>query len=85
MLEPVFSRETDDEVFSTLTTRTGAPPSCRSNWSDESQRKMTTQMTIWGTAGRIFADRQEVQVYLRDTAPVPRATTAGGTSGTRPS
>ncbi len=41
------------------------------NWSDESCRKMTTRITIWGTAGRIFADRQECQVYLRDTARVP--------------
>ena len=32
---------------------------------------MTTRVTIWGTAGRIFADRQEVQVYLRDTATAP--------------
>jgi scyllo-inositol 2-dehydrogenase (NADP+) len=32
---------------------------------------MTTRMTIWGTAGRIFADRQEIQVYLRDGAAVP--------------
>ncbi|MCW2988674.1 MAG: oxidoreductase-like protein, partial [Solirubrobacterales bacterium] len=26
---------------------------------------------VWGTAGRIFADRQECQVYLRDGAPLP--------------
>ena len=32
---------------------------------------MTTRITIWGTAGRIYADRQECQVYLRDTAPIP--------------
>ena len=32
---------------------------------------MTTRITVWGTAGRIFADRQEIQVYLRDSAVVP--------------
>ena len=32
---------------------------------------MTTRITVWGTAGRIFADRQEIQVYLRDTGVVP--------------
>ena len=32
---------------------------------------MTTRVTVWGTAGRIFADRQECQVYLRDGAPLP--------------
>ena len=32
---------------------------------------MTTKITLWGTQGRIFADRQECQVFLRDTAEVP--------------
>jgi predicted dehydrogenase len=32
---------------------------------------MTTRITLWGTKGRIFADRQEVQVYLRDDADLP--------------
>jgi scyllo-inositol 2-dehydrogenase (NADP+) len=32
---------------------------------------MTTKVTIWGTNGRIHADRQECQVYLRDTATIP--------------
>ena len=41
------------------------------NWSDESHRKMTTRITVWGTAGRIFADRQEIQVFLRDGAAAP--------------
>ena len=34
---------------------------------------MTTKMTIWGTAGRIHADRQECQAYLREDAPARRA------------
>jgi scyllo-inositol 2-dehydrogenase (NADP+) len=77
VLNPVFSRETDDEVFSTLffdpATPGGALVTAQLsvNWSDESQRKMTTKITVWGTEGRIFADRQEVQVFLRDSAPVP--------------
>jgi hypothetical protein len=32
---------------------------------------MTTKVTLWGTTGRIYVDRQECQVYLRDTATVP--------------
>ena len=27
---------------------------------------MSVKLSIWGTAGRIFADRQECKVYLRD-------------------
>jgi hypothetical protein len=32
---------------------------------------MTTRIMLWGTHGRITVDRQECQVYLRDTATVP--------------
>ena len=32
---------------------------------------MTTRIMIWGSTGRIFADRQECQVYLREDAPLP--------------
>jgi len=70
-LNSVFSREIDDEVFSTLYYPQGATAQISVNWSDESYRKMTTRITVWGTKGRIFVDRQECQVYLRDTATPP--------------
>jgi predicted dehydrogenase len=65
VLNSVFSREIDDEVSSTLYYPGGRTAQVSVNWSDESVRKMTTRITLWGTAGRIFADRQECQVYLR--------------------
>lgn len=71
VLNPVFSKETDDEVCSTLVYPDGATAQLSVNWSDESQRKMTTKLTLWGTQGRISADRQEVQVFLRDQALPP--------------
>ncbi len=70
-LNSVFSRETDDEVFSTLYFPQGTTAQISVNWSDESYRKMTTRITVWGTKGRIFVDRQECQVYIRDTATPP--------------
>lgn len=69
-LTSIFSAQIDDAVASTLHYEHGTAQII-SNWSDESQRKMTTKITLWGTHGRIYADRQEIQVYLRDTAPVP--------------
>ncbi len=69
ILGSIFSENTEDEVFSTLYYPGNVSAQLSVNWSDESYRKMTTQVTITGTAGRIHADRQEVQVYLRDTAP----------------
>jgi predicted dehydrogenase len=71
VLNSVFSREIDDEISSTLYFREGRTAQISVNWSDESCRKMTTRVTIWGTTGRIYADRQECQVYLRDIAHIP--------------
>ena len=45
--------------------------SSRSTGPTSRYRKMTTQITLWGTDGRIFADRQEFQVYLRDARRGP--------------
>jgi predicted dehydrogenase len=71
VLNSIFSREIDDEVHGTLFYAGGTSARISVNWSDESYRKMTTRITIWGTQGRIFADRQECQLYLRDTATAP--------------
>jgi predicted dehydrogenase len=69
ILGSIFSENTEDEVFSTLYFADGVSGQLSVNWSDESYRKMTTRMTVTGTAGKIIADRQEVQAYLRSTAP----------------
>jgi predicted dehydrogenase len=66
VLNKIFSRDTDDEVLGTLHFEDGKSAQLSVNWSDESCRKMTTKITIWGTNGRIYADRQECQVYLRN-------------------
>ena len=71
VLPKVFSADTDDAAFGTLYFPGAKTGQVSVYWSDESYRKMTTRITIWGTAGRIFADRQECQVYLRDTATIP--------------
>jgi hypothetical protein len=39
------------------------------NWSDESHRKMSTKISLWGTNGKLMADRQECQIYLREPHP----------------
>lgn len=71
VLGRVFSAETDDEIYGTLGYASGASAQLSVNWSDESYRKMTTRVTLWGDHGKILADRQEIQVFLRDTATVP--------------
>lgn len=71
VLNQIFSADTDDEVFSTLYFDGGKSAQLSVNWSDESYRKMSTKITIWGKNGRIYADRQEAQVYLRDAGAAP--------------
>jgi predicted dehydrogenase len=77
ILGHVFSQETDDEVHSTFRWSNGVSAHLSVSWSDDSQRKMSTKITIWGTNGWLFADRQECQVYLRDASLAPDGYEAG--------
>ncbi len=69
VLTPIFSDATDDQVCATLQWRDGPVAQLAVNWSDESFRKMSTKISIVGTNGRITADRQECQVFLRQADP----------------
>lgn len=77
VLHQIFSKETEDEVYASLYFDGGKTAQLSVNWSDESCRKMTTKISIWGSAGRIYADRQEIQVFLRETAELPAGYHAG--------
>ncbi|SDI61528.1 Gfo/Idh/MocA family protein [Lutimaribacter saemankumensis] len=79
VLTPVFSDGIDDQVMATLSWNDGPTAQLSVNWSDESHRKMTTRVTMIGTNGRIFADRQECQVYLRKSDPALPSYDAGWT------
>jgi predicted dehydrogenase len=65
VLNSVFSDTVDDEVYSTFQFAPGFYGQLATNWSDESARKMSVKMSLWGTNGRINVDRQELQIYLR--------------------
>ena len=44
----MFSVETEDEVFTTLKWSGGMSGQLSVSWSDDSQRKMTTRISVWG-------------------------------------
>lgn len=69
MLRSVFSTNIDDEVYSNLAYPDGTTAHVSANWSDESFRKMSTTLTLWGRNGKIEASRQELNIYLRARAP----------------
>lgn len=77
-LVPVFSAETDDQVYGTMRYDGGLTAQVSVDWTDTSVRKMTTRLTLWGTGGRLYADRQEIQLFLRDDqGPLPEGYEAG--------
>ncbi len=65
VLNSVFSNDVDDEIYSTLQFSDGFFGQLATNWSDESFRKMSVKLSLWGTNGRMNVDRQEIQVYVR--------------------
>jgi len=67
----IFSKDTEDEVYGTIRYPHNVSAQLSVNWSDESYRKMSVKITAWGSAGRVYADRQECQVFLRDSAKLP--------------
>ncbi len=71
ILNKIFSKDVDDEVYATFRFPGGATGQLAANWSDESFRKMSMEITLWGEKGRIRIDRQEIQMFLRDTAKFP--------------
>ncbi|MBL8323724.1 MAG: Gfo/Idh/MocA family oxidoreductase [Rubrivivax sp.] len=62
----LFSRDVEDEIYCTMHFGSGASGQLAVNWSDESYRKMSTRLTVWGKNGRLNADRQECQIFLRE-------------------
>ena len=71
VMSRMFSRDVEDEVYATLSYNNGMTGQVSVNWSDDSQRKMSTKVTLWGTNGKAAADRQELQLYLRNTEGLP--------------
>jgi predicted dehydrogenase len=71
ILNKVFSTDVDDEVYATFRFQGGATGQLAANWSDESFRKMSMQITIWGVNGRMRIDRQEIQIYLKEEQTSP--------------
>lgn len=67
-LQSIFSADIEDAVFATFRYPSGATGYLETNWSDESYRKMSTTITVFGTKGKLIADRQELRVYLRSGA-----------------
>lgn len=69
-LQKIFSSEVEDAAYALFRYGSGASGQLEVNWSDETHRKMSTTITVYGTKGKIIADRQECRVYLKQGAEV---------------
>jgi predicted dehydrogenase len=67
-LRRIYSADVEDAVYAQFRYPGGMSGQLETNWSDESYRKMSITIVIYGTKGKIVADRQECRIYLRDGA-----------------
>ncbi|WP_317931354.1 Gfo/Idh/MocA family oxidoreductase [Halioxenophilus sp. WMMB6] len=63
-LQSIFSADIEDAVFASFDYDAGVTGYLEANWSDQSYRKMSTTITVYGKKGKIVTDRQELRVYL---------------------
>lgn len=64
-LKSIYSSGVEDAVYSALILHSGISGNLSVNWSDETYRKMSTQITAQGTEGKIICDAQEIRIYLK--------------------
>jgi predicted dehydrogenase len=64
-LRRIYSKDVEDAVYALLRYPGGASGQLETNWSDDTHRKMSTTIEVYGTAGKLVADRQECKVHLR--------------------
>jgi len=69
-LRSIYSRDVEDAVYASFRYADGASGQLETNWSDAAHRKMSTTISVFGTKGKIVADRQECRVFLREGAGI---------------
>lgn len=65
-LKNIFSADVEDAVYSSITLKSGLTGQLAVNWSDDTYRKMSTQLTVFGKKGKIIADATEMKIYLKE-------------------
>lgn len=59
-----LSAEVEDQAHALLQFGGGVIGQVSVDWSDPSVRKMTTKLSVWGEAGKLYVDRTELQLFL---------------------
>ena len=66
LLKSIYSGKVEDAVYSLLEMQSGQTGLLSVNWSDETHRKMTTQITLLGKKGKIVSDATELKIFLKE-------------------
>jgi predicted dehydrogenase len=65
-LNSIYSKNVEDAVSSTFLYKDGTTGTIYINWSDESYRKPTNKLEIFGFSGKIIADQHSIKIYLKE-------------------
>jgi predicted dehydrogenase len=66
IMQSIYSSDVEDLVSSTFVYNTGYTGTIMVNWSDESYRKPANIVTIFGTKGKIVADKHAYKIFLKE-------------------
>ena len=69
IMQSIYSSGVDDLVISNFIYNNGCSGTIMVNWSDETYRKPSNIVTIFGTRGKIIADKHAYKIYLKEPNP----------------
>jgi len=68
-LTQIFSQNVEDAINATFLYKDGITGTLNVNWSDESYRKPTNKIEIFGTEGKILADQHGIKIFKNTPSP----------------
>ena len=66
IMQSIYSSDVEDLVSSTFLYNNGCSGTIMVNWSDEAFRKPTNIVEIFGTKGKIVADKHAYKIFLKE-------------------
>jgi predicted dehydrogenase len=66
IMQRIYSSDAEDLVSSSFVYKNGYNGTIMVNWSDETFRKPTNIVTIFGTQGKIVADKHAYKIFLKE-------------------
>ncbi|MBW2429767.1 MAG: Gfo/Idh/MocA family oxidoreductase [Deltaproteobacteria bacterium] len=67
IMQSIYSSGVDDLVMSNFVYNNGCSGTIMVNWSDETYRKPTNIVKIFGTKGKIIADKHMYKIFMKQT------------------